>query len=70
MGRQKLITITNAVLAKSSMQGNCKTYLVWEGLPKVTTYLKDENRKGWETSGEKNSILSRYMNKDPTMGKC
>lgn len=38
------------------MQGKCKTYLVWEGLPKVTTYLKDEKAKGWGTSGEKTAF--------------
>lgn len=44
-------------MAKSSMQGKCKkTYLVWEGLPKVTTYLKDEKGKGWGTSGEKTAF--------------
>lgn len=42
MGRQTLITITSAIMEKSSMQGKCQTYLEWEGFPKVTTYLKDE----------------------------
>lgn len=42
MGRQTLITIKNAIMEKSSMQGKCKIYLVWESFPKVTTYLKNE----------------------------
>lgn len=36
MGRQTLITATNAIMEKPSMGGKCKTYLVWEGFPKVT----------------------------------
>lgn len=35
------------------MQKKCKIYLVWEGLPKVTTYLNDEKEKGWGTSWRK-----------------
>lgn len=28
------------------MQGKCKTYLVWEGFPKLTMYLKNAKQSG------------------------
>lgn len=53
------------------MQGKCKkTYLVWEGLPKVTTYLKDEKGKGWGTSGEKTAFQVDTSTKNQPWGSA
>lgn len=68
------LTITNAAMGKSSLQGKCETIRCgklspkdaipegWRGMSLV--------RKGVGKCGEKRSILGRYINKDPTTGSA
>lgn len=44
MGTQTLVTVTNAIKEKFSMQEKCKTYPAWKGFLKVTIYLKDRTQ--------------------------